>query len=107
MKIVGLYGAFAILAASAACAPERTVAPQLSNRSSTKSIVTAAEQIPLLFVVDGVRYPKDQVPTLNSDEVAKIQVLKGHVALEEYGPEASYGVVVITTRQASTPRSAD
>jgi hypothetical protein len=105
MKIIGLYATFAILAASAACAPERTVSPQLSNRSSTRSIVNVPEQVPLLFVVDGVRYQKDQVPTLSSEQVARIQVLKGHLALEEFGPDASYGVVVITTRQASAPRS--
>jgi hypothetical protein len=28
-------------------------------------------------------------------------VIKGHRALEQYGPEASYGVVIITTKLAS------
>jgi outer membrane cobalamin receptor len=62
-------------------------------------------QVPLLFVVDGVRLQRDQVPSLTGDQISKIQVIKGHAALKQYGPDASYGVVVITTKAAAAPGS--
>ena len=62
-------------------------------------------QVPLLFVVDGVRLHRDQVPTLTNDQIAEIRVVKGHAALKRYGPDGSYGVVEITTKAATAPRS--
>jgi outer membrane receptor protein involved in Fe transport len=62
-------------------------------------------QLPLLFIVDGVRYSGDQVPLLSAELVASVQVVKGRRALEQYGPDASYGVVVITTKLAPIRRS--
>jgi hypothetical protein len=105
MKIIRLYATLAIIAATAACASERTLAPQPSTPSFANSVASVASQVPLLFVVDGVRYPRDQVPILSSEQVASVQVVKGHLALKQYGPDASYGVVIITTKQASAPRS--
>lgn len=105
MRFIRLYATFAIIAATAACATERTVAPQPSTQSFASSIVSAPPQVPLLFVVDGVRYQRNQVPVLSSEQVASVQVMKGHLALRQYGPDASYGVVIITTKQASAPRS--
>ena len=105
MKIIRLYATLAVLAATAACASERTLAPQPSTPSFANSFASTAQQVPLLFVVDGVRYQKDQVPALSSEQVASVQVLKGHLALKQYGPDASYGVVIITTKQATAPRS--
>jgi outer membrane receptor protein involved in Fe transport len=104
MRIIRLYATFAIVAATAACASERTLAPQPSTPSFASSIASGA-QVPLLFVVDGVRYQRDQVPVLSSAQVASVQVMKGHLALRQYGPDASYGVVIITTKQPSAPRS--
>jgi len=104
MRIIRLYATLAITAATAACASERTFAPQPSAPSFASSIA-AAPQVPLLFVVDGVRYQRDQVPAISSEQVASVQVVKGHLALTRYGPDASYGVVVIITKQASAPRS--
>jgi hypothetical protein len=104
MTIIRLYASLAIIAATAACASERTLAPQPSTPSFANSVASAT-QVPLLFVVDGIRYPKDHVPVISSEQVASVQVVKGHLALKQYGPDASYGVVIITTRQASTPHS--
>ncbi|MFN2635691.1 MAG: hypothetical protein ABR585_01505 [Gemmatimonadaceae bacterium] len=85
-----------------ACTAERSVAPQrVASETSTALVAAGPAQLPLLFVVDGVRYPRDQVPSLASDQISAIRVLKGHAALKEYGPDATYGVVVITTRHAS------
>lgn len=61
----------------------------------------SASQLPLLFIVDGVRYAGDQVPLLTADLVASVQIVKGSRAFEQYGPDASYGVVVITTKLAA------
>ncbi len=105
MKIIRRFATLAILAATAACASERTLAPQPSTPSFVGSIAPAAQQVPLLFVVDGVRYQRDQVPALSAEQVASVQVVKGHLALRQYGPDASYGVVVITTKQPAAPRS--
>jgi hypothetical protein len=60
--------------------------------------------MPLLYVVDGVRLEKDQVPSISADRIASVRVIKGHLALKSYGPDASYGVIVITTK-LSTPHS--
>jgi outer membrane receptor for Fe3+-dicitrate len=62
-------------------------------------------QVPLLYVVDGVRLERDQVPSLSNDQISAIQVIKGHAALKQYGPDASYGVVVITTKSAAIPHT--
>lgn len=105
MKIIRWSAALAILAATAACASERTLAPQPSTPSFVSSIAPAAQQVPLLFVVDGVRYQRDHVPSLSAEQVASVQVMKGHLALRQYGPDASYGVVIVTTKQPAAPRS--
>jgi outer membrane cobalamin receptor len=65
----------------------------------------AVTQLPLLFIVDGIRYGSDQVPLLSAELVASVQVVRGRRALEQYGPDASYGVVVVTTKLAHTRRS--
>ncbi len=57
-------------------------------------------QVPLLFVVDGVRLQRDQLPVLSKEQIAKVEVMKGSAALRRYGPDASYGVVLITTKGA-------
>ena len=62
-------------------------------------------QVPLLYVVDGVRLQRDEVPTLTNDQIAHVTVIKGHAALKQYGTDASYGVVVITTKAATLPHS--
>jgi hypothetical protein len=108
MKTTGLIAALAIIAAATAataCTAERALSPQAAARSIASSVAPAADQVPLLFIVDGVRYPKDQVPSLSADQVSAVKVIKGHRALEQYGPDASYGVVVITTKQGSAPQS--
>jgi len=103
MKIVRLFAALSLLAVATACAAERAVAPQPAVRSIASSVATY--QVPPLFVVDGVRLPKNQIPTLTADQVSAVEVIKGHLALEQYGPDASYGVILITTKQGSAPRT--
>ncbi|MGH7651339.1 MAG: hypothetical protein ACREMS_05795 [Gemmatimonadaceae bacterium] len=104
MKKTSLFAASALLLASVACTAERALAPQAKPSSVATSFTSQVAQVPLLFIVDGVRFPKDQTPTLSADQVSSVRVVKGTAALKEFGPDASYGVVIVTTKQAA-PRS--
>ena len=106
MKMTRFIAAIAVLTAASACTAERALAPQSSAPSiATAARISAPPQVPLLFVVDGVRLQRDQVPSLTADQVLEIRVVKGRAALKQYGPDGSYGVVIITTRHAAAPRS--
>jgi hypothetical protein len=102
MKIARLSLTLALATAATACTAERALSPQPASRTFATTVAANVGQVPLLFVVDGVRLQRDQVPTLTAEQVAEVRVLKGHAALEQYGPDASYGVVVITTKAAAT-----
>jgi hypothetical protein len=104
MKMTRLNSDLTIVIAATACTAERAIAPARSAPSFSTTL-TGAPQLPLLFVVDGVKYPKDQVPPLTNDQILAVRVIKGHAALRQYGPDASYVVVVITTKQADVRRS--
>jgi hypothetical protein len=102
MRTARLIAALVSIATATACIAERAVSPHSAAPVFTNSIVApAASELPLLFIVDGVRYAGDQVPLLSADQVATVQVIKGSRALQQYGPDAAYGVVVITTKLAA------
>jgi outer membrane cobalamin receptor len=105
MKLAHLTLTLALAAAATACTAERALAPQTGGHSVASAVALGMPQVPLLFVVDGVRLQRDQVPSLTADQISSVRVIKGHAALKEYGPDASYGVVVITTMAGSAPRS--
>ena len=96
--------AFVTAFTTVGCTAERSLAPNRVASSISTSVVPVAPQIPLLYVVDGVKLERDRVPALASDQIASVRVIKGHRALAEYGPDASYGVVVITTK-LTAPRT--
>jgi hypothetical protein len=104
MKLAHLTLALTIAAATA-CTAERALAPQPTTSVASSVAGPALLQVPLLYVVDGIRLQRDQVPTLTNDQISKVEVIKGHAALKQYGPDASYGVVVITTKAAAAPHS--
>src|SRR4051812_17922809 len=91
------------LFATTACTAERALAPAAAATTAAVGSMQLP-QVPLLYVVDGVRLQRDQLPTLSNDQIAQVTVVKGSAALKAYGPEASYGVVVVTTKQAA-PRT--
>jgi hypothetical protein len=104
MKLAHLTLTFALTIGATACRTERTLSPKpATGRSVATAIAPGMTQVPLLFVVDGVRLQRDQVPSLTGDQISKVQVIKGHSALKQWGPDASYGVVVITTKAAAAP----
>jgi outer membrane cobalamin receptor len=101
MKLAHLTLTLAFATAATACTAERALSPQPTGRAVASAVTSGTTQVPLLFVVDGVRLQRDQVPALTNDQISAIQVIKGHAALKQYGPDASYGVVVITTKAAA------
>jgi hypothetical protein len=106
MKTAGLIAALLSIATATSITAERPPSPHAPASTVASSIApSSASQLPFLFIVDGVRYARGQVPLLSEEQVAAVEVVKGHRALQLYGPEASYGVVVITTKLASIPRS--
>jgi len=96
MKTPRSIAAFALLG-TAACATERVAAPERSAAPVAASSRLAL--LPLLYVVDGVRLGRDQVPAIEASRVASVEIIKGRAALERFGADASYGVVLITTKQ--------
>src|SRR5215208_2587325 len=105
MKLAHLTIAFFAAAATTACTAERALAPPPLTAPTITSVAPAMSQVPLLYVVDGVRLERDQVPSLTAEQIASVRVIKGRMALRQYGPAASYGAVVITTKAAAAPRS--
>ncbi|MBC8103242.1 MAG: hypothetical protein H7Z41_11700 [Cytophagales bacterium] len=99
MRVIRLSTTFALLILGAACASQASVAPQPVRNASASGALTNPTQVPLLYVVDGIRYPVEQVPEIYEADVASVRVLKGRAALLKYGPEASYGVVLVTTKR--------
>jgi hypothetical protein len=105
MKMTRFATALALVTAATACTAERALSPQPAAPSTGSALMAPVPQVPLLFVVDGVKYQRDQIPSLTADQISAVEVIKGSAALRQYGPEASYGVVVITTKQAAAPRT--
>ena len=105
MKLAHLTLALAAAAVTAACASERTLSPTASASAPPLGISSHATEVPLLYVVDGVRLQRDQIPALSSDQILSVSVMKGHLALQKYGPDAAYGVVVIRTKASNVPQT--
>ncbi len=104
MKTAGLIAIYLSLATATAGPAERALSPRADGPLVATPAAASVSQLPLLFIVDGVRYAGDQVPLLSADLVASVQVVKGRRALEQYGPDASYGVVVIRTKLVAATR---
>lgn len=98
MKIAHLSLVFAIAAGAAGCATEMAVAPPSATTTGIRWGSARTTDVPLLYVVDGVRLPLDQVPAMEANQVLTVSVLKGRLALQKYGPDAAYGAVEITTK---------
>ena len=105
MRLAHLTLVLAAAAVTAGCATERTLSPRAESSTPQVALASSAMQVPLLYVVDGVRLQRDQVPSLDADQVLSVSVMKGHLALQKYGPDAAYGVVVIKTKAANLPQT--
>ncbi|MCS4225242.1 TonB-dependent receptor plug domain-containing protein [Sphingobacterium sp. BIGb0165] len=51
-----------------------------------------------VYFIDGKKADQELLSDLKSDDIENITVLKGASAVEKYGQEAEYGVVLITTK---------
>jgi hypothetical protein len=100
MKTVGLIAAIVSITTAIGGKGDNAGPTAFPTLTVSTAAPASASQLPLLFIVDGVRFTGDQVPLLSADLVATVQVIRGHRALKQYGPEASYGVVIITTKLA-------
>jgi hypothetical protein len=98
-----IIAAFNLLTAAARPADPGRPLPSPAPANAAPS--TTALQIPLLFVIDGVRYESGKQPLISSDQIFAVRVIKGTAAIRLYGRDASYGVVLIITKQAAGPRA--
>ncbi len=57
-----------------------------------------------LYIVDGAIFYND-INTLNPEDIASINVLKGSSAAAIYGSDASNGIIVVTTKKGSRGKS--
>lgn len=101
MGIARLTTTAALFILMAACASTPSRATQAQQPIAPTPAVPAASEVPLLYVIDGVTQPHDRIPAVHPDEVASVRVIKGRAALLKYGPAASYGVVIITTKRVA------
>jgi TonB-dependent SusC/RagA subfamily outer membrane receptor len=104
------------LVGTAACAHDGITAPgspaPLRASASTDAAATASGPPPVirfvcgsslsaartpLYVVDGVARG-EETPDLEAMDIRSIEVVRGAAAVARYGPRASDGVVLITTR---------
>ncbi|SRR5258706_272265 len=54
-----------------------------------------------IVLVDGVRLTSDQsLDQLDPSTVQTVEVLKGALARQKYGPDATHGVILITTKRS-------
>jgi len=60
---------------------------------------------PLVFI-NGVRTSEDQsqLGDVDPEDIEKISVIKGSKAVELYGPDAEYGVILITLKDSVSTR---
>lgn len=131
MRLLSYAPFLLLLAASAGCAdavtapsaprpvrsPADAVPPQLvpevvSRRDHAVSgtiricrMARAEGSMPALVVIDGAVLSHDEflLGALQPDDIASIEILKGSIALAQYGPRASQGVILITTTRPASP----
>src|SRR5439155_23651941 len=84
MKLAHLTFAFTLGVALAACTTERALAPLGAGNSQTLAVGPAMAQVPLLYVVDGVRLQRDQVPSLTGAQILSLQLIEAHATLKQY-----------------------
>ena len=68
------------------------------NDMSPESKLSFPEEINPIFIIDGKIISKEEWEELNTDNIQKIEVMKGEKAVEKYGEKAGNGAVIITTK---------
>lgn len=82
-----------------------TIASDGSGGTITvRGISSLNNQKPPLFVVDGTIYSGD-IGNINPQDVENISVLKDAASTSPYGAQGAFGVILITTKKETTPKS--
>ena len=68
-----------------------------SNKTVTIKAIGKSDKKPVIYV-DGIKSDEEHMKSLNSNEIASINVLKDENAVNIYGAEAKSGVILITTK---------
>lgn len=55
----------------------------------------------VLYIVDGKKISREELGKLSADQIKSVTVLKGKMAVEEYGDEAKGGVLLISTKESN------
>ncbi|MCZ4223703.1 TonB-dependent receptor plug domain-containing protein [Pedobacter rhodius] len=61
----------------------------------------------VVYILDGQKIEKTAVSWINPDTIQSITVLKNDSAIAQYGPQASNGVVIITSKPVKRPKDTD
>lgn len=64
------------------------------------ALQTAAETEQPLLLIDGVRSKLSALEALDRTRINQVNILKGPSAIEQYGPDAKRGVIVVVTKPA-------
>ncbi|TDN87256.1 beta-lactamase regulating signal transducer with metallopeptidase domain [Salegentibacter sp. 24] len=83
---------------------EEKPASQKINAYKAKATIFTNGALPAapLVIIDGQRKPSEYLKKeLQPEDIEKINVLKGKMAIEKYGKEAKEGVIEITTKKES------
>ena len=79
----------------------------LTGPDAQRAVATAKHQdgkLPAgtIVLIDGVRLTSDQsLNQLDPSSVQSVEILKGDAARHRYGPDATRGVILITTKRSS------
>lgn len=71
---------------------------------TVRGISSLNNQKPPLFVVDGSIFSGD-ISNINPQDVENISVLKDAASTSPYGAQGAFGVIVISTKKGTTPKS--
>lgn len=79
--------------------PNNTLA-QLDNKTNIQSVLKQEIDNKPLIVIDGVKQPSNfKIEEIPTDQIAKMDVLKGINATSKYGESGKNGVIEITTKE--------
>jgi TonB-dependent SusC/RagA subfamily outer membrane receptor len=67
--------------------------------SPTATAAASAPSQNIFYFIDGRTAGRDDVERMSSDIIRSIEVLKGPAAIARYGPEASFGAILVSTKQ--------
>lgn len=85
-----------------ACDGRPITGPEAQRVVATAKHGETALPAGVIVLVDGVRLRADQsLDQIDATTVQSVEILKGHVARQRYGPDATHGAILITTKRSS------